>query len=174
MRSRISVGVCALSLFASCGGGGQSKVIKVGWVLPEEHPTSLALAFFEQRVEELAGGASTSGSSRTACWATRPSAPRACASREPGAGGALRRAPVAVRGGDERAHRCRSCSATPRTSTRWSTARSVRSSGPRSCRGDALPGLLRRRFAQRDDQEGADPEPRGPAGMTHPGDDLAT
>lgn len=57
MRSGYTIATLALlTLVSSCTGGTGSEVIKVGWVLPVEHPTSRAMEFFEQRAEELAGG----------------------------------------------------------------------------------------------------------------------
>jgi tripartite ATP-independent transporter DctP family solute receptor len=42
---------------AGCGGEDtDQRVMKVGHVLPDGHPTAAAMTFFKQRVEELSGG----------------------------------------------------------------------------------------------------------------------
>ncbi len=48
--------LCLAALAGSCGDSDGPTTVKVGWVLPAEHPSSKALEFFEARAEELSEG----------------------------------------------------------------------------------------------------------------------
>lgn len=57
MRARTTILMAALAALAvACGKDDGKTVVKVAWVLPVEHPSSIAMELFEERAEELAGG----------------------------------------------------------------------------------------------------------------------